>query len=172
MPERIPVDLDDAAAGIGPAVVAVQDVVAAAVVGERAHGRAPGVVQPVARVDVECAQRTTRVFRAVIGEGRVEVLAFVPLEQVDPKLVATFAKLGIPMERTALVLDTTGNTSSASIPMPLSATRKLWTMVGGAARGELRAMNGRWVSRVLGLLKGDRVAVVMPMVAMPPRRAP
>ncbi len=49
-----------------------------------------------------------------------DIALFVP-HQANVRIIESVnAKLGIPMERTALVLDRTGNTSSASIPLALA----------------------------------------------------
>ena len=67
--------------------------------------------------------------------GRAEIDAadvalFVP-HQANLRIIeAAASRLGIPMERTAVVLDRTGNTSSASIPLALAEA---------ADRGRLRA---------------------------------
>jgi 3-oxoacyl-[acyl-carrier-protein] synthase-3 len=55
------------------------------------------------------------------GVGPDDVALFVP-HQANLRIIeAAAARLGIPMERTSIVLDRTGNTSSASIPLALAA---------------------------------------------------
>jgi 3-oxoacyl-[acyl-carrier-protein] synthase-3 len=51
---------------------------------------------------------------------RAEDIALVVPHQANIRIIESAnAKLGLPMERTAVVLDHTGNTSSASIPIAL-----------------------------------------------------
>jgi 3-oxoacyl-[acyl-carrier-protein] synthase-3 len=48
-------------------------------------------------------------------------IALVVPHQANTRIIESAnAKLGIPMERTAMVLERTGNTSSASIPLALA----------------------------------------------------
>ncbi|MHB8244793.1 MAG: beta-ketoacyl-ACP synthase III [Acidimicrobiales bacterium] len=55
------------------------------------------------------------------GVGPTEIALFVP-HQANLRIIdAMVQRLGIPSERTAIVLDKTGNTSSASVPLALAA---------------------------------------------------
>ena len=49
-----------------------------------------------------------------------DIALFVPHQANSRIIDAACSRLGIPMERTALNVDRTGNTSSASIPMALA----------------------------------------------------
>jgi len=79
-----------------------------------------------------------------------DVALFVP-HQANIRIIdAAISRLGIPMERTAVVLDRTGNTSSASIPLALADAADH----GRLAPGDLVLMSGfgagmTWASAVL-----------------------
>jgi 3-oxoacyl-[acyl-carrier-protein] synthase-3 len=72
------------------------------------------------------------------GRTATEVALFVP-HQANLRIVeATAERLGIPMDRTAVVLDRTGNTSAGSIPLALA--HALGT--AGVRPGELVLLSG------------------------------
>ncbi len=67
-----------------------------------------------------------------------EVALFVP-HQANLRIIESAAhRLGIPMEKTAIVLDRTGNTSSASVPLALAEAAD----AGRLARGDHVVMSG------------------------------
>src|SRR3954454_16347567 len=67
------------------------------------------------RVMIDSGRRTME----QAGVGAEDIALVVPHQANIRIIEAANAKLGLPMERTALVLDHTGNTSSASIPLAL-----------------------------------------------------
>jgi 3-oxoacyl-[acyl-carrier-protein] synthase-3 len=75
----------------------------------------PEVFRRAVRIQVESAERAME--RA--GVSVADLKLFVP-HQANSRIISSArAKLGIPEERTADILATTGNTSAASIPMAL-----------------------------------------------------
>jgi 3-oxoacyl-[acyl-carrier-protein] synthase-3 len=58
---------------------------------------------------------------ASAGVEPAEVALLVPHQANIRIIESATAKLGIPMERTVSVLDRTGNTSAASVPLALAA---------------------------------------------------
>jgi 3-oxoacyl-[acyl-carrier-protein] synthase-3 len=74
------------------------------------------VFRRAVRVTVESAYAALE--RAKVGAE--EIGLFIPHQANVRILDAAASRLGIPRERTALVLDRTGNTSSASIPLALA----------------------------------------------------
>ncbi len=77
----------------------------------------PEVFRRAVRIMVESSERAL----ARAGIGPDDVALFVP-HQANARIIATAgARLGIPEERTVLVLGETGNTSAASIPIALAA---------------------------------------------------
>jgi len=79
------------------------------------HMEGREVFRRAVRVMIDSGRRTME--RAGVG---AEDIALVVPHQANIRIIeAANAKLGLPMERTALVLDHTGNTSSASIPLAL-----------------------------------------------------
>jgi 3-oxoacyl-[acyl-carrier-protein] synthase-3 len=75
------------------------------------------VFRRAVRVTVDSAQK-------VLDEAGVsadQVALFVPHQANQRIIDAMVQRLGIPPERSAIVLDTTGNTSSASVPLALAA---------------------------------------------------
>jgi len=74
------------------------------------------VFRRAVRVTVDSASAAL----AGAGIAADEVALFVP-HQANLRIIeATVARLGIPMDRVAVVLDRTGNTSSASVPLALA----------------------------------------------------
>jgi 3-oxoacyl-[acyl-carrier-protein] synthase-3 len=104
------------------------------------------VFRRAVRVTVESAQTTLE--RA--GVGASDIALFVP-HQANLRIIdAAAQRLGIPSERTAVVLDRTGNTSSASIPLALADAAE----AGRLSPGDLVLMSGfgagmTWASAVL-----------------------
>lgn len=93
----------------------------------------------------EVFRRAVRVMvssgRAVLeraGVGADDVALCVPHQANLRILEAANQRLGIPMERTAIVLDHTGNTSSGSVPLALAAAADQ----GRIAAGDLVLMSG------------------------------
>ena len=77
----------------------------------------PEVFRRAVRIMVDSSERAL----ARAGIGPDDVALFVP-HQANARIIATAgARLGIPEERTVLVLGETGNTSAASIPLALAA---------------------------------------------------
>lgn len=104
------------------------------------------VFRRAVRVTVDSAAGALR--RA--GASAADVSLFVP-HQANLRIIeAAAARLGIPMDRTAVVLDRTGNTSSASIPLALAEAAE----EGRIGRGDLVLLSGfgagmTWASAVL-----------------------
>ena len=104
------------------------------------------VFRRAVRVTVESA--TTTLGRA--GLSADDIALFVP-HQANLRIIdAAISRLGIPMERTAVVLDRTGNTSSASIPLALADAADN----GRLSPGDLVLMSGfgagmTWASAVV-----------------------
>ena len=85
-------------------------------VGSTFRMRGRDVFRNAVRVMVECSRRALE--RSGVGPDDVKLL--VP-HQANLRIIETAAKrLGIPMERTAVVLERTGNVSAASIPLALA----------------------------------------------------
>lgn len=75
----------------------------------------------VFRRAVRAVVETSNNCMAKAGVGADDIALCVP-HQANVRIVeAANERLGIPMERTAMVLETTGNTSSASIPLALAS---------------------------------------------------
>ena len=79
-----------------------------------------------------------------------EIALFVPHQANQRIIDATCNALGIPADRSAIVLDTTGNTSSASIPLALAAAAD----EGRLSDGDLVLLSGfgagmTWASAVM-----------------------
>lgn len=104
------------------------------------------VFRRAVRVMIDSAQRSM----ADAGVSASEIALAVP-HQANLRIIESAnAKLGIPMERTALVLDRTGNTSSASIPLALADAAD----AGRLSPGDLVLLIGfgagmTWASAVL-----------------------
>jgi 3-oxoacyl-[acyl-carrier-protein] synthase-3 len=104
------------------------------------------VFRRAVRITVESAS-------AALARAKLEprdVSLFVP-HQANLRIIeAAVARLGIPMDRTAIVLDRTGNTSSASVPLALADAAD----AGRLAPGDVVLMTGfgagmTWASLVL-----------------------
>ena len=76
----------------------------------------PEVFRRAVRIMVDSAERALE--RAGVGIDQVKLL--VPHQANSRIIAAARARLGIPEDRTADILATTGNTSAASIPMALA----------------------------------------------------
>ena len=74
------------------------------------------VFRRAVRVMIDSAQRSM----AQAGVTADDIALVVPHQANIRIIESANAKLGLPMERTAIVLDRTGNTSSASIPLALA----------------------------------------------------
>ena len=74
------------------------------------------VFRRAVRVMIDSARRTME----QAGVTADDIALVVPHQANIRIIESANAKLGLPMERTALVLDRTGNTSSASIPLALA----------------------------------------------------
>jgi len=74
------------------------------------------VFRRAVRVMIDSARRTME----QAGVTAEDIALVVPHQANIRIIESANAKLGLPMERTALVLDRTGNTSSASIPLALA----------------------------------------------------
>ena len=84
----------------------------------------------------------TRSSRARLGAD--DVALFVP-HQANLRIIeAAAARLGIPMERVAVVLDRTGNTSSASIPLALADAADAGRLRAGRRACSCRASAPAW----------------------------
>jgi len=95
-------------------------------IGGYLHMEGREVFRRAVRVMIDSSQRTMR----AAGVTPDEIALVVP-HQANVRIIeAANQKLGFPMERTALVMETTGNTSSASIPLALA---------DAAAAGRLKA---------------------------------
>ncbi|MHB1488057.1 MAG: beta-ketoacyl-ACP synthase III [Acidimicrobiales bacterium] len=104
------------------------------------------VFRRAVRVTVESTRLALE--RAKVGPNDIKL--FVP-HQANVRIIeAVSQRIGIPMERTALILDRTGNTSSASIPLALDDAAR----AGRLADGDLVLMSGfgagmTWASAVV-----------------------
>jgi 3-oxoacyl-[acyl-carrier-protein] synthase-3 len=111
------------------------------------------VFRRAVRVTVDSAN--TAMARAGIGADDVSL--FVP-HQANLRIIdAAGQRLGIPMERTAIVLDRTGNTSSASIPLAMADALD----AGRIAAGDHVLLSGfgagmTWASAVLRWPETDK----------------
>lgn len=107
--------------------------------GQEVFRRAVRVMVDSARVALEAAKATA-----------ADVALWVP-HQANLRIIeAANSRLGLPIERTALVLDRTGNTSSASIPLALAEAAD----AGRVQPGDLVLLSGfgagmTWASAVL-----------------------
>jgi 3-oxoacyl-[acyl-carrier-protein] synthase-3 len=85
-------------------------------IGGYLHMEGREVFRRAVRVMIDSGQRTMR----AAGVTADDVALMVP-HQANVRIIeAANQKLGFPMERTALVMERTGNTSSASIPLALA----------------------------------------------------
>lgn len=115
-------------------------------IGGYIHMEGREVFRRAVRVMIESAERSM----AAAGVTASEIALAVP-HQANVRIIESAnAKLGIPMERTALVLDRTGNTSSASIPLALADAAD----AGRLSPGDLVLLVGfgagmTWASAVL-----------------------
>jgi 3-oxoacyl-[acyl-carrier-protein] synthase-3 len=104
------------------------------------------VFRRAVRITVESASAALE--RAKLGPD--DVTLFVP-HQANLRIIeAAATRLGIPMDRTAIVLDRTGNTSSASVPLALADAAD----AGRLEPGDVVLMTGfgagmTWASLVL-----------------------
>jgi len=104
------------------------------------------VFRRAVRVTVESA--TKALDRAELAPG--DIALFVP-HQANLRIIEAAAnRLGIPMDRVAVVVDRTGNTSSASVPLALAAAAD----AGRLGPGDLVLMTGfgagmAWASAVV-----------------------
>jgi 3-oxoacyl-[acyl-carrier-protein] synthase III len=103
------------------------------------------VFRRAVRVVVESAR--TAMERAKVGPD--DIALFVPHQANGRIIEAVCSRVGIPIERAALVLDRTGNTSSASIPLALVDALS----TGRVADGDLILLSGfgagmTWASAV------------------------
>jgi len=104
---------------------------------------------------------TAALERAKLTPG--DVALFVP-HQANLRIIeAAAARLGIPLEQTVVVLDRTGNTSSASIPLALAEAAD----AGRLAPGDVVVLSGfgagmSWASAVLRWGSGTRRATMAP----------
>ncbi|CAN5637730.1 beta-ketoacyl-ACP synthase III [soil metagenome] len=104
------------------------------------------VFRRAVRVMVESSQAALA--QAGLSAGDVDLL--VPHQANTRIIVAACERLGIPMERTASVLDRTGNTSAASIPLALGDA----ATTGRLSKGDIVLLVGfgagmTWASTVL-----------------------
>lgn len=84
-------------------------------IGGHLHMDGKEVFRKAVRVMVDSAQKSM----AIAGVTADDITLLVP-HQANIRIIrAACERLGVPMERTALVLQETGNTSSASIPLAL-----------------------------------------------------
>jgi len=84
-------------------------------IGQYMHMNGKEVFRKAVRVMVDSAQKSM----AIAGVSADEISLVVP-HQANIRIIgAACERLGVPMERTALVLHETGNTSAASIPLAL-----------------------------------------------------
>ena len=103
------------------------------------------VYRRAVRVVVESAEATME--RAKVRSD--DIALFVPHQANGRIIEAVCARLGIPMEKSAIVLDRTGNTSSASIPIALVEALS----AGRVSDGDLILLSGfgagmTWASAV------------------------
>jgi 3-oxoacyl-[acyl-carrier-protein] synthase III len=103
------------------------------------------VFRRAVRVVVESAE--TAMERAKVGPD--EIALFVPHQANGRIIEAICSRVGIPIEKAAMVLDRTGNTSSASIPLALVDA----ISAGRVADGDLILLSGfgagmTWASAV------------------------
>ena len=104
------------------------------------------VFRKAVRVVIDSANRTM----LQAGVTADDIALFVPHQANIRIIESANAKLGIPMERTAVVLDRTGNTSAASIPIALDDA----ATAGRLAPGDLVLMTGfgagmTWASAIV-----------------------
>lgn len=104
------------------------------------------VFRRAVRVTVESAEKVI----ADAGVRPDEIALFVPHQANQRIIDAMVQRLGIPPERSAIVLDRTGNTSSASIPLALAAAAD----EGRLAPGDLILFSGfgagmTWASAIV-----------------------
>jgi 3-oxoacyl-[acyl-carrier-protein] synthase-3 len=85
-------------------------------IGGYLHMEGKEVFRRAVRVMIDSATRTMH----QAGVAADEIALVVPHQANIRIIESANAKLGLPMERTALVLDRTGNTSSASVPLALA----------------------------------------------------
>ena len=110
------------------------------------HMEGREVFRRAVRVTVDSA--TEALERAKLSPADVDL--FVP-HQANLRIIeGAAARLGIPMEKAAIVLDRTGNTSSASIPLALAEAAD----AGRLAPGDIVLLSGfgagmSWASAVL-----------------------
>lgn len=87
----------------------------------------PEVFRRAVRVMVDSARNALEAAGVEVGDVKL----FVP-HQANSRIIASAcARLGIPAERTADILSTTGNTSAASIPMALHQAAEAGRLVAG-----------------------------------------
>ncbi len=84
-------------------------------IGQYMHMNGKEVFRKAVRVMVDSAQKSM----AIAGVSADEISLVVPHQANIRIISAACERLGVPMERTALVLHETGNTSAASIPLAL-----------------------------------------------------
>ena len=85
----------------------------------------------VFRRAVRCTVDSASAALARAGVAPEDVAAFVP-HQANLRIIeAAAARLGIPMERVAVVLDRTGNTSAASVPLALAEVADAGRLAAG-----------------------------------------
>ena len=84
-------------------------------IGQYLHMNGKEVFRRAVRVMVDSAQKSM----AIAGVTADEISLVVPHQANIRIISAACERLGVPMERTAVVLHDTGNTSSASIPLAL-----------------------------------------------------
>lgn len=127
---------------------------------------ADGSAQPILHADIagyihmdgkevfrRAVRATVESAKAAIDRAKVsvdDIALFVP-HQANVRIIESAAqKIGIPMDRAAIVLDRTGNTSSASIPLALADALD----AGRVRDGDLLLLSGfgagmTWASAVL-----------------------
>jgi 3-oxoacyl-[acyl-carrier-protein] synthase-3 len=110
------------------------------------HMEGKEVFRRAVRVMIDSATRSMR----QAGVSADDIALVVPHQANIRIIESANAKLGLPMERTALVLDRTGNTSSASIPLALADAADH----GRIKRGDLVLLVGfgagmTWASAVI-----------------------
>lgn len=89
--------------------------------------RGQEVFRRAVRITVESASKSLE--RAKVGPS--DIALFVPHQANSRIMDAIAERLGIPQERTASVIEGTGNTSSASIPLALTAAADAGRLVPG-----------------------------------------
>jgi len=115
-------------------------------IGGYLHMEGREVFRRAVRVMIDSGQRTMR----AAGVTPDDVALMVPHQANIRIIEAANQKLGFPMERTALVMEHTGNTSSASIPLALADAAQ----AGRLKRGDLVLLLGfgagmTWASALL-----------------------